>query len=83
MTQDQVNRGLKFGVIFSILWLAGLGSLYALIQGLKFRKAISQSDGNLVGIGKAWWCIIVGGLGFSFWLVVIAVGTWNQFGYSG
>jgi hypothetical protein len=62
MTQDQIDRSLKWGIVFSIFWLVGLGSLYAFIQGLRARNAIARSEGNLIGTGKAWWCIIAGGV---------------------
>jgi hypothetical protein len=79
MKQSQVDQSLKWGIIFSIIWLAGIGSFIALIKGLKARKAIAQSEGVLVGAGRAWWCIIAGGLGFVFWLPVIVAGIRNQF----
>jgi hypothetical protein len=79
MDQNQVDQSLKWGIIFSIIWLAGIGSVIALIKGLKARKAIAQSEGALVGTGRAWWCIIAGGLGFAFWLPVIVAGIRNQF----
>jgi hypothetical protein len=79
MDQNQIDQSLKWGIIFSIIWLAGIGSVIALIKGLKARKAIAQSEGTLVGVGRAWWCIIAGGLGFSFWLPVIVAGIRNQF----
>jgi hypothetical protein len=79
MEQNQVDQSLKWGIIFSILWLAGIGSFIALIKGLKARKAIAQSEGALSGTGRAWWCIVVGGLGFAFWLPVIVAGISNQF----
>lgn len=78
MTQDQVDRSLKWGIVFSICWLVGLGSLYAFIQGLRTRKAIVRSEGQLVGTGRAWWCIIVGGLGFLWWFPIVAAGIRNH-----
>ena len=78
MNQDQIDRILKWGIIFSVLWLAGLGSLFAIISGLKARKAINASNGTLVGTGRAWWCLVVGGLGLAFWLPIILIGVSNQ-----
>ena len=51
------------GFMFSIVWLGGLGSLIALIKGLRAMRIIQQSNGELTGAAMAWWCIIVGGLG--------------------
>lgn len=70
MNQDQIDRTLKWGIVFSIVWLMGLGSLFAVLSGLKARKAINASGGALVGTGKVWWCLIVGGLGIAFWLAL-------------
>ncbi len=66
MNQEQIDRMLKWGIVFSILWLAGLGSLFAIIAGSKAKKAIYASNGTLVGTGKALWCLVVGGLGLAF-----------------
>ena len=62
---------LRRGVIFSIFWLMGVGSLIAIIQAMKARKIIRQSSGEIRGSGKVWWCLIVGGMGLLFWGYVI------------
>lgn len=74
MNQYQIDRLLKWGIVSSIFWLAGIGSLFALISGLRAKRAISASDGMLVGSGKALWCIVAGSLGLAFWLPVILTG---------
>lgn len=61
--QVRVSRMLATGFVFSLVWLGGIGSLVALIKGLKARRIIQQSRGELSGIEMAWWCIIVGALG--------------------
>ncbi|MFL6285699.1 MAG: hypothetical protein ACJ74Q_21385 [Pyrinomonadaceae bacterium] len=61
--QARVSRMLGIGFAFSIVWLSGLGSLIALIIGLRARRIIMQSEEQISGIRLAWWCIIVGGLG--------------------
>jgi len=73
ISEDQlnVNRMLNRGVLFSIIWLAGIGSLIAVVQALKARKLIRESGGKLTGNGKVWWCLILGGLGLLFWIPVI------------
>lgn len=43
---------LRRGVIFSIFWLMGVGSLIAIIQAMKARKIIRQSSGEIRGSGK-------------------------------
>jgi hypothetical protein len=61
--QIKVSRMLAMGFVFSVMPIAGAGSLVALILGLKARKIIRQSKNELSGIGLAWWCIIAGLLG--------------------
>jgi hypothetical protein len=69
--QRQVDGMLRRGVIFSIFWLMGVGSLIAIIQAVKARKIIRQSNGEISGSGKVMWCFIVGGVGLLFWGYVI------------
>ena len=78
--QHQVDAMLRRGVIFSIFWFMGVGSLIAIFQGMKARKIIRQSGGEIRGSGKVWWCLIVGGMGLLCWgyvilMVVIKVAT--------
>jgi uncharacterized membrane protein len=61
--QIRVSKILCLGFVFTIMSLGGLGSLVALILGLKARKIINQSHGEIIGIRLAWWCIIIGALG--------------------
>jgi len=78
MNQNEIDSMLKKGIIFSILWLAGIGSLIAIIAGNKAKKAINASNGKLQGKGRALWCLIVGGVGLLFWLPIILIGIVNQ-----
>jgi hypothetical protein len=77
LSQEQVDRTLRWGIIFSILWLMGIGSLIAVISGLKARRLILDSNGAIAGMGKVWWCLIVGSLGIAFWLPLIIAGVLN------
>jgi NADH:ubiquinone oxidoreductase subunit D len=61
--QARVSRMLGIGFAFSIVWLSGVGSLIALIIGLRARRIIMQSEEEISGMRLAWWCIILGGLG--------------------
>lgn len=79
MNQGQIDKMLKWGIIFSVIWLAGLGSLASFIIGVKAKRKIKPSDATLTGIGKAWWCIVVGALGVALWLPMILIGFLNQF----
>lgn len=74
--QTRLNRMLTRGVVYSIVWLAGLGSCFALYQGILARQMIKENP-RLQGEGRAWWCIIVGGVGVAVVLLLIAIGTFN------
>ncbi|MEP6923295.1 MAG: hypothetical protein ABI954_02415 [Pyrinomonadaceae bacterium] len=63
--QIKVSKILSLGFVFSLFWMAGVGSLISFISGLKARKIINQSNGKIVGIKMAWWCIIAGALGMA------------------
>lgn len=54
---------LSEGFIFSLVWLSGIGSLIALIIGLRALRIIRRSNGQLTGVNMAWWCIIAGAAG--------------------
>ncbi len=76
--QLKVNHLLKWGLVFSIFWLAGIGSLVAIVLARKAHQLISQSDGKVIGKGRVWWCYIVGGLGIIFWFPIIIAGIVNH-----
>jgi hypothetical protein len=78
MDQVHVDRILRWGIIFSLLWLVGLGSALAVFNGVRARRLIGASNGQLAGIGRAWWCIIVGGLGLLIWLPIVGRGFLNS-----
>jgi hypothetical protein len=77
-SQDQFDAMLSRGVLFSILWLMGFGSVYPFLCGLRARRMIRGSSGALTGLGKTWWCLIVGGVGMIIWFPLIAVGIINN-----
>ncbi|HEX6182961.1 MAG TPA: hypothetical protein VFZ44_03550 [Pyrinomonadaceae bacterium] len=76
--QLRVSKMLGYGFAFSIVWAGGVGSLIALVIGLRARKLIRQADGEVAGIRMAWWCIIAGTLGLAalapyvLWLLLTA-----------
>ena len=76
--QNKVNILLKWGIVFSILWLAGIGSLIAFVSAMKAKKMINDSNDELNGAGRVWWCLIVGGFGILFWVPIVLIGIVNQ-----
>jgi hypothetical protein len=76
--QLRVSKMLGYGFAFSIVWAGGVGSLIALVIGLRARKLIRQADGEIAGIRMAWWCIVAGTLGlvtlapYVLWLILTA-----------
>lgn len=73
--QIKVSKLLSLGFVFSIVWLAGIGSLIALFLGVKSLKIINQSHGEISGTKLAWWCIVVGGFGVISSPFVLLYGT--------
>lgn len=69
--QDKVDSMLHKGILFSILWLMGVGSAISIFHALKAMRIIKQSNGTITGMGQVWWCFIVGGCGVMFWGLVI------------
>jgi len=78
-TQDDADRTLRWGVVFSIVWLMGIGSAIAVVNGLRVRSAIQRSAGTLTGMRRVWWCLIVGGLGFLLWAPILVANLVHQF----
>jgi hypothetical protein len=61
--QVRVSKRLGVGFACSLLGVGGIASLVALIIGLRARREINQSGGEIVGLRMAWWCIITGAIG--------------------
>jgi hypothetical protein len=76
--QREVNVLLKRGIIFSIVWLAGIGSLIAIMAGLKAKRLIAESKGAPRGMGGVWWCLVVGGVGVALWIPVVFIAIINN-----
>jgi hypothetical protein len=71
--QKKVMKCTKIALIFSLLWLGGLGSLIAIIYSNKALKTIKRSKHSLSGKGMAMFCLILGILGISFWGFIFLV----------
>jgi hypothetical protein len=75
--QAKVDSILKWGIVFSIVWLAGIGSLIAFRNGMKARKMIKNNQG-LIGKKRVMWCLFAGGLGLIFWVPIVFIGIINN-----
>jgi len=76
--QREIDAILRRGIVFSIVWLAGIGSLIAILAGLKARKLMAQLGAEASGTGRVWWCLIIGGLGLLIWGPIIIIGIVNN-----
>ena len=61
--QVRLSKMLAMGFSLSLVGVGGLGSLAALLIGLKALTVINRSPVELVGKWMAFWCIIIGSLG--------------------
>lgn len=71
--QDQIDRFLVWGIVFSLFWIWGIGSFVALIMGLKAREAILESNGVCHGSIRVWWCLLFGGVGVVWTTAVVVL----------
>jgi len=81
--QTFINKQTRYGIIFSLIWLAGFGSTYAFFCGVRSLKRIKGSEHRLYGKLRAWWCVIVGGLGMLFLLYFIGTFILYSMGFLG
>lgn len=76
-TQQSLDKTLIWGIVFSLIWIWGIGSLIAFVCGIKARKAIIASNGNCQGTIRVWWCLLVGGFGVLWSVTFITVSLWR------
>jgi len=74
--QARLDSMLLRGIVFSVIWLAGFGSCYALYQGMRARRMLSDNPA-LEGHGRAIWCIVAGGLGALVLVTFLGIGLFN------
>lgn len=68
--QRKVSSLIRVGIIFSIFWIAGIGSIISIVLGVKARNIIKRANVNITGMGGVYWCLIVGGLGLIMSLLI-------------
>lgn len=70
--QKIIDKKLIWGIVFSLFWIWGIGSLVAVVMGFNVRRAIKASNGQYKGSIRAWWCLLVGGIGI-LWAISVAL----------
>ena len=76
--QRYVNGLLNRGVIFSIIWVGGIGSFYSLYLATKARRIMRESPGKITGHNRLWWCYLWGGAGVFLFTVGLLVVLYNS-----
>ncbi len=76
--QARVDHLLTRGMIFSIVWLLGFGSIYSVYLGVKAHRIIRNSKGAIQGLWRVWWCYLVGGVGILFFVTIVVATLINQ-----
>jgi len=61
--QVQLCKILGVAFALSLVRLSGLGSLIALVLGLRVLRVIKHRQGRVGSLLLAWWCIIAGAFG--------------------
>ena len=69
--QAKVDSIVRWGLVFAIFWLAGIGSIIA-------PRTIAASGGELIGSGRALACILVGAAGVLIWVPILIIAIVNQ-----
>jgi hypothetical protein len=68
----ETNGSAIAAVLLGALWLAGIGSVFALVFGYRARREINRSDGTQKGSGLATAGILLGWIGIIGLAVVLA-----------
>lgn len=70
-SQMEVNRLIKRGIVFGLVWFMGIGSAIALISGIQANKIINKSEFNLEGKKRANLCLVLGIIGILIWVPIV------------
>jgi hypothetical protein len=71
--RTRTNAMAVLSLILSLIWMGGIGSILAVIFGFMAQSEIDKSNGEQTGRGLATAGIVLGFLGVSFVIVIIAV----------
>lgn len=76
--QARVDRLLNKGILFSIFWLMGIGSIISVVSAAKANRMINANRGEVKGKARVWWCFVVGGFGIALWFPIIVLMIYNN-----
>jgi hypothetical protein len=76
--QSEVNALLARALVFSFIWLPGLGSLYSIILARQAHRIIKAPNGRLDGMVRVWWCYLFGGFCIILMLSVVVTVSLNK-----
>jgi hypothetical protein len=71
----ETNSSAIVSVLLGVLWLAGIGSVLALVLGHRARREIKKSGGTQRGSTLATVGIVLGWVGLAMLLIVVAGGV--------
>jgi hypothetical protein len=73
--QQQIDALLRRGIIFSLVWLGGIGSTYSFVCAVRAFRIKRRSPYQLRGTLRGLWCLFTGGAGalFLVWVLVTFV----------
>jgi len=71
--QRKLDRVLRVGLFFGLVWLGGIGSIIAFVSGVRARRIIDSGDGELEGNFRSLACILAGLAGIGMWAVILFV----------
>jgi Domain of unknown function (DUF4190) len=75
-TPPQTNVLAILSLVFSLVWVAGFGSIGAVVLGHMAKRQIAASNGRQTGDGLATAGLVIGYIGISLLLIyVIAVAS--------
>lgn len=75
--QIRISKMLSYGFVFSIVWLGGIGSVIAVVSGMRALRLIRSADNRPVGEGMAWWCIVAGAVGALAGPIILILRTYS------